>query len=278
MKSRLSYSAWKKNNQAILKDLSDKKVMIPYSGGKDSSVVLSLMGKAAEEFDFSYEAHGVIFPAHVYSDKDVKIIDTYWQKRNVSITWHKVPVSDECLAETLKDGQSPCLTCIQMKKKILVSQLNRMISDWNSIVIIMSYSLWDLVSATLEHISRATFSDKSYSNSLKKKSSDERFIETAQRFYPLLKIKSGPTIYKPLIKYNDQDIKNFILEKSIPLTTTSCIYKEFRPKRIFATYYEKADLFFDYSKVLDFSKKVLNLPGISYYEEIDMEDYMTMVI
>ena len=157
------------------------------------------------------------------------------------------------------------------EKKILVSHLNRMISDWNSIVIIMSYSLWDLVSATLEHISRSIFSDNSYSNSLREKSSDERFIETAQRFYPLLKIKGGPTIYKPLIKCNDQDIHHYISEKRIPLTTTTCTYREFRPKRIFATYYEKTDSFFDYSKALDFSKKALNLPDISYYEEIDME-------
>jgi len=278
MKSRLNYSTWKTNNQAILEDFSDKKVMIPYSGGKDSSVVLYLIQKAAEEFDFSYEVHGVSFPAHVYSAGDLKKIDYYWHKRNVSIIWHKVPVSDECLAEAVKNGQSPCLICIQMKKKLLLSQSSRMISDWKSIVIIMSYSLWDLVSATLEHISRATFSDKGYSSSLREKSSDERFIETAQRFYPLLKIKGGPTIYKPLIKYNDQDIQNFISENSIPLTTTSCRYKQFRAKRIFATYYEKADLFFDYSKVLDFSKKALNLPDISHYEEIDMEKYMTTVI
>jgi len=278
MKSRLNYSTWKTNNQAILEDLSDKKVMVPYSGGKDSSVVLYLIHKAAEEFDFSYEAHGVFFPANVYSAGDVKKIDSYWHKKNVSIIWHKVPVSDECLAEALKDGQSPCLTCIQMKKKILVSQLNQMVSDWNSIVIIMSYSLWDLVSATLEHISGAIFSDESYSSSLQGKSSDERFIEIAQRFYPLLKIKGGPTIYKPLIKYNDQDIHNFISKNSIPLTTTPCSYKEYRPKRTFATYYEKSDLFFDYSKVRDFAKKALNLPDISYYEEIDIKEYMTMVI
>ncbi|MBW1781153.1 MAG: hypothetical protein JRL30_10480 [Deltaproteobacteria bacterium] len=278
MTSHLNYSTWKTNNQAILEDLSDKKVMVPYSGGKDSSVVLHLIQKAAEEFDFSYEAHGILFPAHVYATQDVKKINSYWHKRNVSIIWHKMPVSDDCLAEALKDGQTPCLTCIQMKKKFLLSQLKSMISDWNSIVITMSYSLWDLVSATLEHISRATFSDKGYSGSLREKSPEERFIETAQRFYPLLKIKGGLTIYKPLIKYNDQDIQNVISENSIPLTTTPCRYKEFRPKRIFATYYEKTDLFFDYSKVLDFSKKALNLPDISYYEEIDMEEYMTAVI
>jgi len=113
MKSRLNYSTWKTSNQAILEDLTDKKVMVSYSGGKDSSVALYLIQKAAEEFDFSYEAHGVLFPANVYSAEDVKKIDSYWHKRNVNIIWHKVPVSDECLAEALKDRQSPCLTCTQ---------------------------------------------------------------------------------------------------------------------------------------------------------------------
>ncbi|NNK86051.1 MAG: phosphoadenosine phosphosulfate reductase family protein [Desulfobacterales bacterium] len=278
MKSRLNYSTWKTSNQSILKDLSGKKVMIAYSGGKDSSVGLYLIQKAAEEFGFSYEAHGVFFPTHVYSAKDVKRIESYWHKRNVNIHWHKVPVSETCLEQALKDGQSPCLTCTQTKKKFLISYLNQMVSDWNSIVIIMSYSLWDLVSATLENISGAIFSDKSHPKSLQGKSSEERFIETAQRFYPLLKLKQGPTIYKPLIKYNDQDIHKFILENKIPLTTTSCKFKEFRPKRTFATYYEKTDLFFDYSKVFDFSKKSLNLPDISYYEKIESSEYMNRII
>ena len=278
MKSRLNYSSWKEYNQAILQDLSDKKVIVPYSGGKDSSVVLYLIQKAAEEFNFNYETHGVFFPAEVYSAADVKKIDSYWHKRNVNIIWHKVSASDECLAEALKKGQSPCSTCIHMKKQTLRSRVNRAISDWNSTVIVMSYSLWDLVSATLEHISSATFSDKSYPSPLKKIKTVERSIETGQRFYPLLKVKEGPIIYKPLIKYNDQEIINFISKNNIPLTTTSCKYKEFRPKRIFSDYYEKTDLSFDYSKVLDFAKNALNLPDISYYEEIDMERYITMVI
>ena len=278
MKSHLNYSDWKTTNRAILEKFSDKRVMMPFSGGKDSSVVLFLIQKAAEEFDFSCEVHGVLFPSRVYSAEALKKIDFYWCKRNTKIVWHKAPVSDECLAEALKGGQTPCLTCIQMKKSVLQSQFKTMISDWSSIVIIMSYSLWDLVSATLEHISRSTFSDERYLCSLREKDSDDRFIETAQRFYPLLKIKGGPTIYKPLIKYNDQEIENFISENSIPLTTTSCHYKEFRPKRIFATYYEKADLFFDYSKVFDFATKKLNLPDISFYEKIDMEQYLTAII
>ena len=128
-----NYSDWKTTNRAILEKFSDKRVMIPFSGGKDSSVVLFLIQKAAEEFDFSCEVHGVLFPSRVYSAEALKKIDSYWCKRNTKIVWHKAPVSDECLAEALKGGQTPCLTCIQMKKSVLQSQFKTMISDWSSI-------------------------------------------------------------------------------------------------------------------------------------------------
>jgi len=37
-------------------------------------------------------------------------------------------------------------------------------------------------------------------------------------------------------------------------------------------------LHFEYSKVLEFAKKALNLPEISYYTEISMEEYLTKII
>lgn len=273
MTSRLEYSLWKKDNQPILKELSHKKALILFSGGKDSSVVLSLMQKAQKEFNFSFETHGVIFPTNVYSDKDIKAINDYWRQRNIRITWHESEVSDDCLAEAVKEGRSPCLACIQMKKKILSSHLREMISDRHS-SIVMSYSLWDLVSAMLEHITKSIFCDKNYVKAVKEKKPEERFIETAQRFYPLLKLKEGPAIYKPLIKINDQDIAQYISENEIPLTTIPCAYKDFRPKRILAAYYGKSDLYFEYDKVFDFSKMAFGLPDKSYYEELDMKKYI----
>lgn len=278
MDSYLNYSVWKKDNQTILKSLTDKKIILSYSGGKDSSVTLFLIQKAAKEFGFNFETHAAVFPQYVYSEEDMKRLDAYWRERNVGIEWHDVPATDEHLAEALNEGMNPCLVCGQMKKKILVSHLKNNISDWKSLVIIMSYSLWDLVSATIEHISGAIFPDQNYSSSLKGKSPEERFIETSQRLYPLLKLKGGLTVYKPLIRYNDQDIKNFISENRIPLTTTACKYREFRPKRLFATYYEKMDLYFDYAKVFGFVKDTLDLPEVSYYEKTGMEEYLTRII
>lgn len=278
MKSCLTYSLWKKDHWSILEELSNKKIIIPFSGGKDSSVVLSLIQKASEEIDINFEAHGAIFPTRVFSKKDIKSIDAYWKQKNVHIHWHESEVSEDCLTEAVDEGRSPCLTCIHTKKKVLMSYLQKAISDWQSVAIVMSYSLWDLVSAMLEYITQSTFHDEKYSKTFQDKNPERRFFETAQRFYPLLNIKTGPTIYKPLIKANDQDIRSYIQENKIPLTTIPCTYKDFRPKRILAAYYEKSELYFDYNKLFDFSKKVLGLPDKSYYEKIETKEFMTGVL
>ena len=278
LRTNLSYSIWKKDNVDILNNLIGKKIILSYSGGKDSSVTLFLMQKAAKEFGFDFETHAAVYPQHVYSKKDMKALNAYWHERDMRVEWHDVPATDAHLTKALEEGVSPCWVCGQMKKKILVSHLKDKISDWESLVIIMSYSLWDLVSATIEHISSAIFTDdKSYS-SLKGKTSEERFIETSQRFYPILNLKGGLTIYKPLIKYNDQDIFNFIAENRIPVTTTECKYRDFRPKRLLSNYYEKMELYFNYDNVLGFVKDTLNIPRMSYYEKRDLKEYLTSII
>jgi len=150
--------------------------------------------------------------------------------------------------------------------------------DLETLVLIMGYTLWDLVSATIEHILSTIYFNSNYSVSVQGKDSEERFIETSQRFYPLLKLKEGLTIFKPLIRYNDQDILKVISENNISILTTSCKYEEFRPKRLFANYHEKMELYFEFSKVFEFAKKALNLPEISYYEDIREEEYLTKII
>ena len=108
----------------------------------------------------------------------------------------------------------------------------------------------------------------------KNESKQKRFLEIAQRFYPLLEMNEGYAIYRPLLKYNNNDIKNILAKKNIPTLTIPCKYKDFRPKRILEKYYERMALNFDYDKLFDFVKTSLNIPDISSYSSIAKEEYL----
>jgi hypothetical protein len=99
-------------------------------------------------------------------------------------------------------------------------------------------------------------------------------METAQRFYPLLKMKEGYTVFRPLIKYNSDDIQAVIKEAGIPTLSIPCKFREFRPKRILERYYQKMEIRFDYDKVFDFARRSLGLPDITTYTSIDRDEYL----
>jgi hypothetical protein len=147
-----------------------------------------------------------------------------------------------------------------------------------TLVIVMSYSLWDLVSATIEHTLGAVYGSAETSSRVRHKSTQERFYETAQRFYPLLKLQDGLSIFKPLIYYNDQDIKRVLSEEGIPLLTTTCHYKQYRPKRLFAQYYEQMGLRFDFEKVLRFAQTALHLPDENFFTQMGEDSYLRKLI
>jgi tRNA(Ile)-lysidine synthase TilS/MesJ len=142
-------------------------------------------------------------------------------------------------------------------------------------VIIVGWSLWDLVGYSLEYLFGNVYAN---TNGLfQGKSIEERFFRTSQRFYPMLKMKEGYALYKPLLRYNDQDIKKVIQDNQIPILTVDCKYKDYRPKRLFADNYIKMDLYFDYDKVLKFAEESLDLQKPSVYTSIDKEDFITSI-
>ena len=278
MDSTLSYEKWKTRHRQILESFPHKKLMMFFSGGKDSSLVLHFIQKAGEEFRFAFETHAGIYPHHVYSSKDRDALDQYWKSRGVEINWHEIGESDDRLASALAEGVSPCLVCNTAKKKDLMDYMKKLPVDLNSLVIVMSYSLWDLVSATIEHTLGAVYASAKTSAPVRHKSTEERFYETAQRFYPLLKLKDGFSIFKPLIYYNDQDITTLIAEEGIPLLSSTCRYKEYRPKRLFAQYYEQMGLRFDYEKVFRFAQTALHLPEESFFTQMGEDRYLKKLI
>ena len=270
MCSELDYVSWREEYKRVLESFSDKNIFLLFSGGKDSTVVLDLITTAKEDFGFDFTAHSATFPNHRYTEAERMRIESYWQKRGVQIIWHDLEEMDDCLA----NSENPCRPCQELRKKLMKRVLARSIEDWGSLVLIVSFSLWDIVSYTLEHLLADIFSSPDQRISLEK---NQRFKETSQRFYPLLTMKEGYQVFRPLIKYNNDEILKVIEKKSLPIFTTPCEFKEFRPKRILEKYYQKMGLRFDYDQLMDFAKKSLNFPDISSFTDIGKEDYFTNV-
>ncbi len=137
---------------------------------------------------------------------------------------------------------------------------------WNKLVIVTSYNLWDLVSYSVEHLLGQIFAVGGKNGN--------RFHETAQRFFPVLQMNEGYTIFRPLITFNSNEIERLIEQRELPTLSTPCKFGASRPKRKLASYYKSMGLDFDYDKMLDFAKKSLALPSPSFYQSIDREKYL----
>ncbi len=261
------YVAWRAEHESILESFPQKKVLLLYSGGKDSSLAMDFICKAAREFGFGFEAHAGAYPIHRYTDEEMKRLESYWQKRGVPVTWHDMGETDDYI----KKAESPCIPCQRLRKKMLKTSLMRTIKDWESLVLVICYTLWDIVSYSVERVLGNEFSNSD------KASSDERnrrFTETAQRFYPLLKMKEGYTIFRPLLKFNNGDILRLIAQEQIPILSIPCDFSDFRPKRILEKYYARMGMSFEYEQVFDFARSSLSLPNLSVFTQMRKEEYL----
>ncbi|MBW2339356.1 MAG: hypothetical protein JRF50_03260 [Deltaproteobacteria bacterium] len=266
MRSEINYSCWREEHQNVLKGFPGKNVKLLFSGGKDSSLALDFILRAGKEFGFDFETHAAAYPVHMYTDVEKDRIASYWNNRGADITWHDLEVTDE-----IKDAVNPCLVCLKLKRRLLKTNLSRTIEDWENLVLIVNYSLWDLASYCVEYMLMGISSIPDQEAGVQKNS---RILETAQRFYPLLKMKEGYTVFQPLIKYNTNEILKVIRKRGIPTLSIPCEFRDFRPKRIFEKYYEKMRIRFDYEQVFQFARKSLNLPDISSYRSLSKEEYL----
>ncbi|MBL7224558.1 MAG: hypothetical protein ISS59_00335 [Desulfobacteraceae bacterium] len=267
MTSDLSYWRWKKEHKSFLETLSTKHVFLLFSGGNDSSMTMDLILKAGEEFGFGFEAHAGAFPVHRYSDEQIDKISFYWSERGANLVWHKLAETDEHLI----NAENPCIHCQDLRKKMLKTLLPELVPDWKKLVLITSYSLWDLVSYSIEHILTDAFSDTEEGE---RSVIDKRYMETSQRFYPLLKMKEGYTVFRPLIKYNGDEIRQLLTETGIPTLSIPCEFSDYRPKRVLEGYYKKMGLSFEYDRLLGFTKGHLDLPDIAEYTSLKKEEYL----
>jgi tRNA(Ile)-lysidine synthase TilS/MesJ len=279
MKSCLNYSKWKEDNKVILQSLRDKNVIMMYTGGKDGSAALYFFWKASKEFNFKFQTHAILFPKHVFIPDEVETLDNYWREKSISITWHKTENTDKELENAIEDGLNPCTICRKIKRRYWFGYLSKNINSWQSLIIVVNYSLWDLVSYTLEQILGTIYCDSVESSSaIDRKNDKDRFLQTSQRFYPFFSLKEGYSIFKPLLRYNDTEILEVVAENKIPISSAVCEYKYYLPKRLFADCYEKLEISFNYDKVFEFAKNFLSLHDPSTYSHFNKEDFFSNIL
>jgi tRNA(Ile)-lysidine synthase TilS/MesJ len=265
---KIEYDLWKKEFASILKTLGHKNVIVLFSGGKDSSAMLDLFDRASREFDFSFQVHAGLFPKHRYPQNEIDRLANYWQTRDIRIVWHTVDLMDT----ELEKSTDPCKRCQEIRKNMLKIHLKKSVSQWPDVVLVISYSLWDLVSYIIENVLQSKLAVPNSAEG-----GDQRLIETGQRFYPLLKMVDGYQVFRPLVYYNDQDIESLITSEAIPTLTIPCAYKNHRPKRILGKYYTSQGLWFDYQQVLAFAREALGLAEASAFEKMPKEEYLGKV-
>lgn len=239
----LDYEIWKKEYSPLLKTLSQKKVFMLFTGGKDSSVVLWLLLNASQEFGFSFETNTGRYPSQVFPDAEVRRIDTYWRNQGVEIKWHEIDASDELLSQAQLQGNNPCRLCQSIKHTNLLNHLTSLGYELNDIVLILSFSLWDLVSYSIEYLVEGIYNTKSTAEHV------HRSLITSRRFYPVIEIENGVTVFQPLLKYNNQEILQTVAKHRFPVSQVECAFKRYTPKRILFEYYEQVNASFDYNQV-----------------------------
>jgi len=270
MRSEISYSRWREEYQNVLKGFPGKIIKLLFSGGNDSSLALDFILRAGKEFGFNFETHAAAYPVHMYTDVEKNRITSYWNNRGADINWHDLEVTDN-----MTDEADPCLLCLKLKRRLLKNSLVKTIQDWKNLVLIINYSLWDLASYCVEYMLMGISSIPDKQANVQKNS---RILETAQRFYPLIKMKEGYTMFQPLIKCNTDEILKLIRKEGIPTLSIPCQFRDFRPKRIFEKYYENMGIRFDYEKVFQFARKSLNLPDISFYHSMSKEEHFLNIL
>lgn len=278
-KVELTYQNWKEEYRSALSDFQDKKIVMLFTGGKDSSLILDYLQRASLEFGFKFQTHAADYPHSVFTDAEKVKLNRYWQKRGIDILWHNISESDELIEEALNDGKNPCHVCHKVKRKYLKAYVNNIKRDVEKeIVIILSYTLWDLVSYSMEYITGAIYADPNHSNIFQGKDAEARFTETSQRFYPLMKLNRGLAIFKPLLKHNDSEISAAVGRAGIPLSSVECKYVDYRPKRLLSRFYKKLGLHFDYDQLYSFAQRALGLRDVAYYKGLDANQFLEKLI
>ncbi len=261
------FDLWEERNAPYLTRFRGKKLVIAFSGGKDSVVCVHLLNRLREKYGYEAEAHLYAFPRHLYSPAYRAAITDFCASRAIPFRYHE---ADPSLPD-IRGLPDPCRVCQMARKKGLIQLFPALGVPPSKLVLVSGHSLWDLAGYALEHLIDHELADQREHDATQAK---ERFLEIAQRFYPYLEMKEGYAAYRPMHFLNQEEIRGLLQDSGVPPQDSPCEFGTRRPKKFLAGYFERFGLEFSYDRVMEFAKRHLQLGDKADVEKLDRDEFL----
>lgn len=262
------FQKWGTHNRDYLNACQKKRLIVTFSGGKDSSACLFLLNKAKDRYKYDLEAHLYAYPTHIYGEGSKEDLLSFWGKQGVKLLFHPSEEDDSFL----EHQENPCITCQDIRKKALFRLLPFTEKSISNLVIVSGHSLWDLVSYVLEIFITRELADYSHHEN---PDSAERFIEISQRFYPFISMREGYAVFRPMLCLNQKEIEHILEAEALLTLNTSCQYSQFRPKKVLENYFQMFDYQFSYKKIIEFAQKKIGISDTSKIKYLSQKEYLS---
>jgi tRNA(Ile)-lysidine synthase TilS/MesJ len=268
------------------------RIYIFYSGGKDASSLADLMLWCKQKIrpDLELTLMTVLFPEVVYKSPDLEQVRAvnealgYWKNKGYHIRLIDLP---DAIGDHLFEGkETPCEVCESVKNKIIFDELS--MPDYAGSLVCIAHTLNDVVG----YLSEIQFIAGSYSSwrNLMESNTElfNRVLVLAKRVYPKYEPNNLQITYiKPLIEFEEKEIKHYVMFRDFPLIPEVCaekrgpkfkIYKRFvmdglewLDKRYAKkSFYDKL-LFNNYSRIINFFNNTYLLPPVEEIQKVGFQ-------
>jgi tRNA(Ile)-lysidine synthase TilS/MesJ len=262
------FQKWETHNKDYLNACRKKRLIVTFSGGKDSSACLFLLHKAKDQYNYDLEAHLYAYPRHIYKEGFKEDLLSFWGKYGVKLFFHP-PEEDDSLLEHQED---PCIPCRRIRKKALFRLWSSTEKSMSNLVIVTGHSLWDLASYILEIFIARELADYSHHEN---PDSAEKFIEISQRFCPFIPMREGYAVFRPMLCLNQKEIEHILKTGALPALDTPCRYSRFRPKKVLGNYLQTFGCQFSYKKIIEFAQERIGISDISKIKYLSQKEYLS---